>query len=107
MIKAVSANIQEVSIKGDTFEAFRDDFDEILTKTLDNMRQQDLSEAEITVKMKVKTIQKEVEASICTDYSNNRTAVVPTCSHTISTAYKGESNQSGRPARGQSGTHLR
>lgn len=101
MIKAVSANIREVSIKGDTFEAFRDDFDEILTKTLDNMRQQDLSEAEITVKMKVKTIQKEVEAPISTDYSNKRTAVVPTFSHTISTAYKVETKVDGQLAANQ------
>lgn len=101
MIKAVSANIREVSIKGDTFEAFRDDFDEILTKTLDNMRQQDLSEAEITVKMKVKTIQKEVEAPISTDYSNKRTAVVQTFSHTISTAYKVETKVDGQLAANQ------
>ena len=101
MIKAVSANIREVSIKGDTFEAFRDDFDEILTKTLDNMRQQDLSEAEITVKMKVKTIQKEVEAPISTDYSNKRTAVVPTFSHTIRTAYKVETKVDGQLAANQ------
>ena len=101
MNKAVSANIREISIKGDTFEAFRDDFDRILTKTLDNMREQELSEAEITVKMKVKTIEREVEAPTSADYSAKRTAIVPTFTHTISTVYKVETKVDGQLAANQ------
>lgn len=100
-MKLSKANIREVSIKGDTFEAFRDDFDEILTKTLDNMREQDLSEAEITVKMKVKTIKKEVEASTVSNAGEKRTAIVPTFNHTISTAYKVETKVDGQLAANQ------
>lgn len=100
-MKLSSANIREVSIKGDTFEAFRDDFDEILTKTLDNMREQDLSEAEITVKMKVKTIKKEVEAPTVSNAGEKRTAIVPTFNHTISTAYKVETKVDGQLAANQ------
>lgn len=97
----LKANIREVSIKGDTFEAFRDDFDEILTKTLDNMREQDLSEAEITVKMKVKTVKKEVEAPTVQNAGEKRTAVVPTFTHSIGTSYKVETKADGQLAANQ------
>lgn len=95
-----SARIQEVSIKGDTFSAFLDDFDEILGKTLDNMRDKKLDEAEITVKMTVKARKQEVNAPTVANLAEKRLAVVPTFAHKISTVYKVESKVEGQLANG-------
>lgn len=93
-------HVQEVSIKSDTFEAFKEDFDAMLVKTLDNMREKDLEEAEITVKMTVKARKQEVNNPTRANLAEKRTAVVPTFAHKISTVYKVESKAEGQLANG-------
>ena len=95
------ANVQGISIKNDTFDTFRTDFDAMLKKTLDNMREKGLDEAEITVKMIVKAIQKEVASPTVSNASEKRTAIVPTFAHKIVTAYKVESKKEGTLANGK------
>lgn len=92
--------MHEVSIKGETFETFRTDFDKILTKTLNNMREKDLDEAEITVKMTVKARKKEVENPTVENLAETRTAIVPVFNHKITTVYKVESKVEGQLANG-------
>lgn len=91
---------QEVSIKSDTFDAFKEDFDAMLVKTLDNMREKDLEEAEITVKMTVKARKQEVSNPTVSNLAEKRTAVVPTFTHKIATVYKVESKAEGQLANG-------
>ena len=94
-------NVQEISIKNDTFDTFRTDFDAMLKKTLDNMREKGLDEAEITVKMTVKAVKKEVASPTVSNKAEKRTAIVPTFAHKIVTAYKVESKKEGTLANGR------
>ena len=107
------AAVQEISIKNDTFDTFRTDFDAMIKKTLDNMREKGLDEAEITVKMTVKANKKEVSNPTCENAAEKRTAIVPTFAHKIVTAYKVESKKEGTLANGkelffdeESGTYM-
>ncbi|MBR3741003.1 MAG: hypothetical protein IKN04_11215 [Clostridia bacterium] len=96
-----NANVQEISIKNETFDAFRTDFDLMLKKTLDNMLEKGLEEAEITVKMTVKAAKKEVANPTVSNAAEKRTAIVPTFTHKIVTAYKVESKKEGTLANGR------
>ena len=49
-------NTYELTLNSDAFNAFKSDFDQILTRTIDTMERKESSEAELTVKMSIELI---------------------------------------------------
>lgn len=91
-----NATEHEISIKADTFEGFRTDFDTIINQALDNMREQGLNTADVTVKFTIETTEREVENPM--NANERRKAVVPTFKHKISCVLKHESKIDGAMA---------
>lgn len=91
-----NATGHEISIKADTFEGFRTDFDTIINQALDNMREQGLNTANVTVKFDIATAEREVENPM--NAYEHRTAIVPTFKHKISCVLKHESKIDGEMA---------
>ncbi len=91
-----NATEHEISIKADTFEGFRTDFDTIINQALNNMRDQGLDTADVTVKFTIETVEREVENPM--NAYQHRTAIVPTFKHKISCVLKHESKIDGTMA---------
>lgn len=91
-----NATEHEISIKADTFEGFRTDFDTIINQALDNMREQGLNTADVTVKFTIETTEREVENPM--NANERRKAIVPTFKHKISCVLKHESKIDGAMA---------
>lgn len=89
----LNATEYEVSIKADTFEGFRTDFDTIINQALDNMREQGLNTADVTVKFTIETSKRTVENPM--NAQQTREAVVPTFKHKISCVLKQENKIDG------------
>lgn len=91
-----NATGHEISIKADTFEGFRTDFDTIINQALDNMREQGLDTADVTVKFTIETTEREIENPM--NAYEHRKAIVPTFKHKISCVLKHESKIDGAMA---------
>jgi len=80
--------IHALSIKDDLFAKFGDDFDHILAAIVSNMNEQQVEEAEITAKMKIKLDMIEVPNPTEKNINGYREALAPTISHNISSTIK-------------------
>ena len=85
----------EITLKSDTFETMIGDFDALINRTLLQMQELDLSEAEVTLKVKVTTETRAVDHPTAENINGTRDAIVPKFEHVVASVLKIKDEQKG------------
>ena len=84
-----------LSLNGDTFNAFKTDFDQMLRKLLTEMEKRESEEATISVKMAIKLEPDQARDYLANGYDGTRDIIKPSFKHEISTMMQVKEKKSG------------
>lgn len=84
-----------LSLNGDTFNAFKSDFDQMLRQLLTEMERRESEEATISVKMAIKLEPDQARDYLANGYDGTRDIIKPSFKHEISTMMQVKNKKSG------------
>jgi len=88
--------ICDLTLSGDTFWEMKNDFDEILLKTLSSMEYKNSSSAEITLKMEISLPEIYLPDLSIVNHTATRKAIAPRFEHKVSSVIQTKNKVSGR-----------
>ena len=83
--KNTDVTLYPLSLNGDTFNAFKSDFDQMLRQLLTEMEKRESEEATISVKMAIKLEPDQARDYLANGYDGTRDIIKPSFKHEIST----------------------
>lgn len=93
--KKTDVTLYPLSLNGDTFNAFKADFDQMLRQLLTEMEKRESEEATISVKMAIKLEPDQARDYLANGYDGTRDIIKPSFKHEISTVMQVKNKKSG------------
>lgn len=93
--KKTDITLYPLSLNGDTFNAFKTDFDQMLRQLLTEMEKRESEEATISVKMAIKLEPDQARDYLANGYDGTRDIIKPSFKHEISTMMQVKNKKSG------------
>ena len=93
--KKTDVTLYPLSLNGDTFNAFKSDFDQMLRQLLTEMEKRESEEATISVKMAIKLEPDTARDYLANGYDGTRDIIKPSFKHEISTMMQVKNKKSG------------
>lgn len=93
--KNTDVTLYPLSLNGDTFNAFKSDFDQMLRQLLTEMEKRESEEATISVKMAIKLEPDTARDYLANGYDGTRDIIKPSFKHEISTMMQVKNKKSG------------
>lgn len=93
--KKTDVTLYPLSLNGDTFNAFKSDFDQMLRQLLTEMEKRESEEATISVKMAIKLEPDQARDYLANGYDGTRDIIKPSFKHEISTMMQVKNKKSG------------